>query len=43
VGVTLLVNQFRGRLMLQATYVPDAVPDAVAGEFLDLVVGDLLA
>jgi hypothetical protein len=41
VGLTLLVNQFRGRLLLQATYVPESVPDAVANEFLDEVVGDL--
>jgi hypothetical protein len=40
-GMTLVVNQFRGRLMFQATYVPAEVPDAVAGEFLDRVIGDV--
>jgi hypothetical protein len=42
VGVTLLANQFRGRLLLQATYVPAAVPDALAHDFLDTVVRDLV-
>jgi hypothetical protein len=40
-GMTLLANQFRGRLCLQATYVPDAVPTGLAEEFLDAVVEDL--
>ncbi len=42
-GLTLLANQFRGRLLLQATYVPDSVPEPLAREFLDAVVADLIA
>jgi hypothetical protein len=41
-GLTLLANQFRGRLRLQATYVADAVPDAVATAFLEAVATDLV-
>src|SRR5262249_32377494 len=41
VGLTLLANQFRGRLLLQATYVPELVPPALAETFLDAVVSDL--
>jgi len=41
-GITLLANQFRGRLLLQATYVPESVPEGLANEFLDAVVGDLI-
>jgi hypothetical protein len=40
-GVTLLVNQFRGRLRFQATYVPEAVPEELAAAFLDEVLTDL--
>lgn len=40
-GMTLVINQYRGRLLFQATYVPDEVPDAVAGGFLEQVVTDL--
>jgi len=40
-GVTLLVNQFRGRLRFQATYVPESVPEPLANAFLDEVLGDL--
>jgi hypothetical protein len=43
VGMTLLANQFRGRLLLQASYVPDAVPEALANQFLDEVMADLRA
>jgi hypothetical protein len=41
VGLTLLANQFRGRLGLQVTYVPASVPEALANAFLDEVIGDL--
>ena len=40
-GMTLLANQFAGRLCLQTTYVPDVVPTGLAEEFLDAVVEDL--
>lgn len=40
-GVTLLVNQFRGRTCFQVTYLPSLVPDDLARRFLDLVVDDL--
>ncbi len=43
VGLTLLVNQFRGRLLFQATYDPQLVPSPVADDFMDLVVGDLMS
>jgi hypothetical protein len=41
VGLTLLVNQFAGRLHLQATYMPESVSDNLANDFLDAVVADL--
>jgi hypothetical protein len=41
VGLTLLVNQFQGRLFLQATYVADCVPEPLANAFLDAVIADL--
>ena len=41
-GMTLIANQFRGRLLLQATYVPESVPEGLANEFLDGVVEDLM-
>jgi hypothetical protein len=41
VGLTLLANQFRGRLGLQVTYVPASVSEALANAFLDEVIGDL--
>jgi Condensation domain len=41
-GMTLIANQFQGRLLLQATYVPESVPEELAKEFLDGVVGDLM-
>ena len=40
-GVTLLVNQFRGQLHFQATYVPESVPEPLANAFLDEVLRDL--
>jgi len=40
-GLTLLVNQFRGSLFFQATYVPESVPDRLAGLFLDELVRGL--
>jgi hypothetical protein len=42
VGLTLLVNQHRGRLLLQATYTPQSVPQALAERFLDDLIGDLI-
>jgi hypothetical protein len=42
-GVTLLANHYRGRLLLQATYVPPSVSEARANEFLDEVVRELHA
>jgi long-chain acyl-CoA synthetase len=42
VGVTLLVNQFRGRLWFQVTYVPESVPESLANHFLDQVLSDLV-
>jgi hypothetical protein len=41
IGVTLLVNQFRGRLLFQASYVPAVVPEPMAHAFLDTVLADL--
>jgi hypothetical protein len=41
VGLTLLANQYRGQLRLQATYVPEAVPEALAQRFLEAVLDDL--
>jgi hypothetical protein len=41
VGLTLLVNKYRGRLLFQATYLPAAVPEPVVGAFLDAVLDDL--
>jgi hypothetical protein len=41
-GVTLLVNPHRGRLFFQATYTPSSVPEPLAQEFLNEVIGDLL-
>src|SRR5262249_38627637 len=40
-GLTLLANQFRGQLRLQATYVPEFVPDTSAAAFLDFLTTDL--
>jgi hypothetical protein len=42
VGLTLLANQFRGRLGLQVTYVPASVPETLAQQFLDWVMADLV-
>jgi hypothetical protein len=42
VGLTLLVNQHRGRLLLQATYTPQSVPEALAERFLVQVIDDLV-
>jgi hypothetical protein len=42
-GMTLLVNQFRGRLLFQTTTLPEIIPDSLAGEFLDQLIADLLA
>jgi len=34
-GLTLLVNQFHGQLLFQATYAPDTVSERQAADFLD--------
>jgi hypothetical protein len=39
--VTLVGNQFQGRLHLQATYVPACVPEETAEAFMDAIVADL--
>jgi long-chain acyl-CoA synthetase len=41
VGLTLLVNSFRGRLWFGATHVPEVVPESLAEEFLEEVLRDL--
>jgi hypothetical protein len=41
-GVTLLANLHRGRLLLQATYIPEIAPPALIDQYLDLIVADLL-
>lgn len=41
IGLTLLVNQYRGRLHFQATYDPRVVSPPVADAFLDFVLHDL--
>jgi hypothetical protein len=43
VGLTLLVNQYGGRLLLQATYIPDVVPEPLVNTFLDHLLSDLTA
>jgi hypothetical protein len=40
-GVTLQVNQFRGRLNLGLTYVSNAVPEELAERLLDTIASDL--
>jgi hypothetical protein len=40
-GLSLLANQFQGRLNFQATYDPDLVDEPLAEAFLDFVVDDL--
>jgi hypothetical protein len=42
-GITLLINQFRGRLLFQATYLPDTISDSLASTFLDRLISDLTA
>lgn len=41
-GVTLLANQHRGRLLLQATYVPEIAPPPLVEQYLDQIVSDVL-
>jgi hypothetical protein len=41
VGLTLIANQFRGRLLLQASYVPESVPESLANAFLDELIRDV--
>jgi hypothetical protein len=40
-GLTLLVNEFAGRLHLQTTYMPEVVPESLANRFIDHVIEDL--
>ncbi len=40
-GLSLIANQFAGRLLLQMTYIPASIPDEVAGRFLNEVLDDL--
>ncbi len=40
-GLTLLVNQFQGRLHLQCTFVPQCVSEPLANAFLDELLADL--
>jgi hypothetical protein len=40
-GLTLIVNQYRGRLLFQATYIPEAVPETLANAFLDEVLREV--
>jgi hypothetical protein len=42
-GLTLLVNQYGGRLLFQATYIPDVVPEPLVNTFLDHLLDDLTA
>jgi hypothetical protein len=41
-GLTLLVNRFRGRLLLQATYVPECLSAARVTELLETIRRDLM-
>jgi hypothetical protein len=40
-GITLIANQSRGRLILNATYLPELIADSTANEFLDSIVAGL--
>jgi hypothetical protein len=42
-GISLVANQFQGRLLVQATYDPELVSTDLAGQFLDQLIGDLRA
>jgi hypothetical protein len=42
-GLTLLVNQHRKRLLFQLTYVPSAVPTDLANRFLETLLSDLMS
>jgi hypothetical protein len=39
-GLTLIANQYRGRLLFQATYIPEAVAEPLAHAFLDEVLAE---
>jgi hypothetical protein len=43
IGMTLITNQYAGRLNLQLTYMPQSVPHDLAAMYFDWVVADLLA
>jgi hypothetical protein len=40
-SLTLLINRFRGRLLFQATYIPDTLPQQLVNEFLDAILSDI--
>jgi hypothetical protein len=42
-GATLIVNQFRGRLLFQLTYIPESAPETLVLRFLDELFDDLTA
>jgi hypothetical protein len=42
-GLSVAVNQYRGRLNVMVSYVAELVPDSLATSFVDAVVGDLLS
>jgi hypothetical protein len=42
IGITLLAQEFQGRLGLQLTYLPELVSEPDANSFLSLTCADLL-
>jgi hypothetical protein len=42
IGISLLVNQYHGRLRFQATFDPRLIPAPLAGAFLDVTLSDLM-
>jgi hypothetical protein len=43
IGLSLLANQYRGRLLLQATYDPELIAPPLADQMLDTISADLSA
>jgi len=43
IGLSLLANQYRGRLLLQATYDPELIAPPLADQVLDTISADLRA
>jgi hypothetical protein len=41
-GITLLANQHHGRLLIQATYVPEIAPPELVQQYLDQIVTDVV-